>query len=99
MVAGTVIDGRAWLKFTLLNPDTSLEHLRGILETIAATGDQLLPALRDAALRDGAGAPPQGPDLMDELRLPFETLAAQAPQGKGAGAARRAPQSTGAGVA
>ncbi|WP_207233816.1 pyridoxal phosphate-dependent decarboxylase family protein [Janibacter limosus] len=88
MVAGTVIDGRAWLKFTLLNPDTSLEHLRGILETIAATGDQLLPALRDAALRDGAGAPPQGPDVLDELRLPFETLAARAPQGTGAGVTR-----------
>ncbi|KRE38905.1 cytochrome C biogenesis protein CcmH [Janibacter sp. Soil728] len=64
MVAGTVIDGRAWLKFTLLNPQTSLEHLRGILETIAATGDQLL-----AALRDGAGAPPQEPDPMDEVLL------------------------------
>ena len=42
MVAGTVLEGRSWLKFTLLNPETSLEHLRGILETIAAMGDRLL---------------------------------------------------------
>ena len=42
MVAGTTIEGRSWLKFTLLNPQTSLEHLRGILETIAATGEQLI---------------------------------------------------------
>lgn len=42
MVAGTTIDGRAWLKFTLLNPQTPLEHLRWILDTIAQTGEQLL---------------------------------------------------------
>lgn len=61
MVAGTVLDGRTWLKFTLLNPHTTLEHLRGILETIASTGAALL--------EDGAGAPPQEPDWMDELTL------------------------------
>lgn len=42
MVAGTVLEGRAWLKFTLLNPQTPLDHLRGILETLAETGEALL---------------------------------------------------------
>lgn len=42
MIAATVLDGRPWLKFTLLNPQTSLEHLRGIIETIAAVGADLL---------------------------------------------------------
>ena len=42
MVAGTVVDGRSWLKFTLLNPHTTLDHLRGILDTIATTGEELL---------------------------------------------------------
>ena len=61
MVAGTTIDGRAWLKFTLLNPQTSLAHLRGIIETIAATGEQLraedeLDELRVAAGSRGSGA-------------------------------------------
>lgn len=64
MVAGTTIEGRSWLKFTLLNPQTPLAHLLGILETIAATGEALL-----AALRDDAGAPPQEPVHLDELSL------------------------------
>ena len=42
MVAGTTLAARSWLKFTLLNPETDLEHLRGILETIAATGEALI---------------------------------------------------------
>ncbi|MEN3122440.1 aspartate aminotransferase family protein [Janibacter sp. LM] len=42
MVAGTTIDARAWLKLTLLNPQTTLAHLRGILEAIAATGELLV---------------------------------------------------------
>lgn len=55
MVAGTVIDGRAWLKFTLLNPHTSLEHLRGILAALAATGEQLVAEdAADAGLLDSA---------------------------------------------
>ncbi|MGW3547499.1 pyridoxal phosphate-dependent decarboxylase family protein [Janibacter hoylei] len=64
MVAGTTIEGRSWLKFTLLNPQTPIGHLRGVLETIAATGEALL-----AALRDDAGAPPQEPVHLDELSL------------------------------
>ncbi|UTT66257.1 aspartate aminotransferase family protein [Janibacter sp. CX7] len=73
MVAGTTIDGRAWLKFTLLNPQTSLAHLRGIIETIAATGEALLA--EDAM------------DELS-LDAPFETLASQAPQGAGVEMAR-----------
>lgn len=42
MVAGTVLHGRTWLKFTLLNPHTSLDHLRGVIDTIAEMGGQLL---------------------------------------------------------
>ncbi|GAT71968.1 pyridoxal-dependent decarboxylase [Microbacterium sp. HM58-2] len=34
LVAKTVIDGRPCLKLTLLNPETSLEDVRGILETV-----------------------------------------------------------------
>lgn len=49
MVAGTVLDGRAWLKLTLLDPGTTLEHLRGILAAIAATGERLLLEDRLAA--------------------------------------------------
>lgn len=73
MVAGTTIDGRAWLKFTLLNPQTSLAHLRGIIETIAATGEALLA--EDAM------------DELS-LDAPFETIASQAPQGAGVEMAR-----------
>lgn len=42
MVAGTVLDERPWLKLTLLNPETSLEHLHEVLETIATTGQAIL---------------------------------------------------------
>ena len=58
MVAGTVLDGRHWLKFTLLNPHTTIEHLLGILDTIAATGEQLLEedAVDDLAARDWGSA-------------------------------------------
>lgn len=42
MVAGTVLEGRAWLKFTLLNPQTPLDHLLGILGILAETGEALL---------------------------------------------------------
>ena len=73
MVAGTTIDGRAWLKFTLLNPQTSLAHLRGIIETIAATGEALLA--EDAM------------DELS-LDAPFEPIASQAPQGAGVEMAR-----------
>lgn len=64
MVAGTTIDGRAWLKFTLLNPQTSLAHLRGIVETIAATGEALLAEDELDDLRVGAGSRGSGADAL-----------------------------------
>ena len=67
MVAGTVIDGRSWLKFTLLNPGTPLEHLRGILETIAETGDQLMA--EDAADDREAGRRRSARDQRRAVRL------------------------------
>ena len=58
MVAGTVLDDRSWLKFTLLNPHTPLDHLRWILETIAATGEGLLEedAVDDLAAQEWGSA-------------------------------------------
>src|SRR5699024_10483802 len=41
MVAGTTLAGRSRLKFTPRNPGTHPEHLRGSLETSAATGGAL----------------------------------------------------------
>lgn len=35
VIAGTVVDGRQYLKFTLLNPDTSLHDLSTVLDLIA----------------------------------------------------------------
>ncbi|WP_016905156.1 pyridoxal phosphate-dependent decarboxylase family protein [Streptomyces xiaopingdaonensis] len=35
IVAGTVVDGRHWLKFTLLNPETTLEDIAAVLDLIA----------------------------------------------------------------
>ena len=58
MVAGTILDDRSWLKFTLLNPHTTLDHLRWILETIAATGEGLLEedAVDDLAAQEWGSA-------------------------------------------
>ncbi|MHA4814398.1 pyridoxal phosphate-dependent decarboxylase family protein [Streptomyces aculeolatus] len=48
MVAGTKVDGRHYLKFTLLNPETTTEDLAAVLDLIAAhaadhTGESLVP--------------------------------------------------------
>ena len=64
MVAGTTIDGRAWLKFTLLNPQTSLAHLREIIETIATTGEALLAEDELDELRVAAGSRGSGADAL-----------------------------------
>lgn len=42
VVAGTKVDGRAWLKLTLLNPATTLDDVVRVLERVRATGDDLL---------------------------------------------------------
>lgn len=41
MVAKTRVDGRCWLKLTLLNPMTTVEDVVGIGTLLAATGDEL----------------------------------------------------------
>ncbi|MWB99668.1 pyridoxal-dependent decarboxylase [Agromyces seonyuensis] len=45
-VAKTVIDGRPCLKFTLLNPETTLAEVLAVLDLVRATGDGLLAAAR-----------------------------------------------------
>ncbi|GIF66662.1 pyridoxal-dependent decarboxylase [Asanoa ishikariensis] len=42
IIAGTTRDGRHWLKFTLLNPMTTTEHLRAVLDLVRETGWALL---------------------------------------------------------
>ncbi len=49
VIAGTVIDGRAWLKFTLLNPETTADDLRAVLDLIREIGRELLDELRAEA--------------------------------------------------
>ena len=41
MVAGTKVDGRAWLKLTLLNPMTTVDDVLGILREVVAVGEEL----------------------------------------------------------
>lgn len=41
VVAGTVVEGEQYLKFTLLNPDTTAADLRGIFELIRRTAAEL----------------------------------------------------------
>lgn len=42
VVAGTKVDGRSWLKLTLLNPATTLDDVVRVLERVRAAGDDLL---------------------------------------------------------
>ena len=42
VVAGTRVDGHAWLKLTLLNPSATVEHLRAILGEVVQTGRAIL---------------------------------------------------------
>ncbi len=46
VVAGTRVDGRAWLKLTLLNPHTSLDDVAAVLALVREIGDDLLDDLR-----------------------------------------------------
>ncbi len=48
MVAGTKVDGRAWLKLTLLNPLTTADDVLGILAEVVAVGDELVAARKAA---------------------------------------------------
>ena len=49
IVAGTTLGGHHWLKFTLLNPDTTGEHLGLVLDLIRQAGQDLLDAEWDPA--------------------------------------------------
>jgi L-2,4-diaminobutyrate decarboxylase len=42
VIAGTRSDGRAWLKLTMLNPDTTADDLRAVIDLVTETGHQLL---------------------------------------------------------
>ncbi|NUS84776.1 MAG: pyridoxal-dependent decarboxylase, partial [Streptomyces sp.] len=42
VVAGTVVDGAHYLKFTLLNPETSLGDIAHVLDLIAGHAEQYL---------------------------------------------------------
>jgi L-2,4-diaminobutyrate decarboxylase len=41
-VARTTIDGRPWLKLTLLNPDTGIDDITAVLDLVRATGHGIL---------------------------------------------------------
>lgn len=44
VVARTVVDGRPWLKFTLLDPGTTRADVRAVVDLVRAAGDDLLGA-------------------------------------------------------
>jgi L-2,4-diaminobutyrate decarboxylase len=46
VVAGTRCDGRAWLKLTMLNPETTPDDLRAVLALVTGTGHALLEQMR-----------------------------------------------------
>lgn len=48
MVAKTVLDGRPCLKLTLLNPDATLDDVRGVLEVVKAEGAARRPPVEVA---------------------------------------------------
>lgn len=48
VVAGTTVDGRHYLKFTLLNAETTLGDLHQIIDLLRRTGESLQPATHDA---------------------------------------------------
>ena len=41
IVAGTTIGGHYWLKFTLLNPNTTMTHIRSVLDLIRGIGQEM----------------------------------------------------------
>nr|MDT0659391.1 aspartate aminotransferase family protein [Micromonospora sp. DSM 115978] len=49
IVAGTTLGRHYWLKFTLLNPDTTGEHVQHVLDLIRRTGQDLLDQQWDPA--------------------------------------------------
>lgn len=49
VIAGTKVDGRAWLKLTMLNPDTTLDDIRAVLDLVRQFGHELLDEHRSSA--------------------------------------------------
>ncbi|GGX64464.1 pyridoxal phosphate-dependent decarboxylase family protein [Streptomyces minutiscleroticus] len=49
VVAGTKVDGRHYLKFTLLNPETTVDDITAVLDLIAGHAEQYLGASLDRA--------------------------------------------------
>ena len=47
-VAGTKVDGRCWLKMTLLNAATTLDELLEVVELVRSAGQELAAALEEA---------------------------------------------------
>jgi L-2,4-diaminobutyrate decarboxylase len=50
LVARTVVDGRPWLKFTLLDPATTREDVAAVVDLVRAAGEELLATPDPAAL-------------------------------------------------
>ena len=64
IVASTVVDGAHYLKFTLLNPETTLDDISAVLELIARHAEQQLY---------GTGAPARTPRTHDPAAEAAET--------------------------
>jgi L-2,4-diaminobutyrate decarboxylase len=56
LLAGTKIDGRIWLKLTVLNPRTTIEHMRTILNDVSRAGRAQLALLHPIVQPAGQGA-------------------------------------------
>lgn len=50
IVAGTTAGGHHWLKFTLLNPNTTMDHLRDVLDLVRQIGRDMTGPLTKAAV-------------------------------------------------
>ncbi len=59
MVAGTTVEGRHYLKLTLLNPRTTVDDVAEVLELLAAHGQRLTVAAPRPTVRDLEGAMPR----------------------------------------
>lgn len=46
VIAGTKVDGRSWLKLTLLNPETTVDDLIAVLDLVRDIGHEMLDELR-----------------------------------------------------
>ncbi|SDD74408.1 pyridoxal phosphate-dependent decarboxylase family protein [Auraticoccus monumenti] len=53
VVAGTRVDGRHWLKLTLLNPSATTAHVREVLDLLVGLGHDLLAGPEDRTASSG----------------------------------------------